>query len=161
MLTFTSSNSKFDKVMRGDEGIVFSEFEQKGYELFKTNCASCHKEPLFTSDSFENNGLSVDTMLNDYGRLNITGKSSDSLKFRVPTLRNIEVSYPYMHDGRYRNLQMVLFHYTNNVHDSSTLNPKLKGGLELSEIDKRNLIAFLKTLTDVSFLRNQDFTFPR
>ena len=161
MLTFTSSNSKYDKVMRQEIGVKFSESEQKGYDLFKQNCASCHKEPLFTSQSFENNGLEVDTLLNDFGRMKITKNPKDSIKFRVPTLRNIEVSYPYMHDGRYRNLQMVIFHYTNNIKNSSTLSPQLKNKMLLSEIDKRNLIAFLKTLTDVSFLRNKDFAYPR
>lgn len=161
MLTFTSSNSKYDQVMRHEKDVIFTESEQNGYDLFKINCASCHKEPLFTSDSFENNGLVLDTLLNDVGRYSVTGEKEDSLKFRVPTLRNIEVSYPYMHDGRYKNLQMVLFHYSNNIEDSPTLSPHLKNSIQLSENDKRDLIAFLKTLTDMSFLRNPEFAFPR
>ncbi len=161
MLTLTTYNSKYDKVMRKEEGVHFTEREEKGLQTFREKCASCHSEPLFTNSSFQNNGLSVDTNLNDYGRYKITKDANDSLKFRVPSLRNIEVSYPYMHDGRYRNLQMVLFHYTHNITDSKTLSPQLKDGMELVEDEKRNLVIFLKTLTDVDFLRNKDHAYPR
>jgi cytochrome c peroxidase len=89
--------------------------------------------------------------------MKLTHKSSDSLKFKVPTLRNVEVSYPYMHDGRFKNLQMVLFHYTNGIKQSPTLAGHLQKGIALSEDDKRNLIAFLKTLTDEAFLHNPLF----
>lgn len=159
MLTFISADSKYDKVMRKEPGAAFNEYEARGYGIFKAQCASCHTEPLFTNGAFENNGLAPDTFLNDKGRMSITGKTTDELKFKVPTLRNIELTYPYMHDGRYKNLQMVLFHYTNNIFESSTLSPKLRGGLQLSESDKRDLIAFLKTLTDESFTHNNAF-FP-
>jgi cytochrome c peroxidase len=161
MLTFTTSNSKYDQVMRKEEGIQFTEGEQKGLVTFRAKCASCHQEPLFTNGTFQNNGLAMDTNLNDGGRIKITKNKADSLKFRVPSLRNIEVSYPYMHDGRYKNLQMALFHYTNGIVDSETLAPQLKGGLDLGEDDKRNLVLFLKTLTDVSFLRNTTLSYPR
>lgn len=155
MLTFVSADSKYDKVVRGET--AFNEWESKGYALFKTNCASCHKEPLFTNDGFENNGLEVDTTLNDFGRIRLTHRVADSLKFKVPTLRNVEVSYPYMHDGRFKNLQMVLFHYSSDIHQSPTLAAQLRNGIVLSEDDKRNLIAFLKTLTDETFLHNPAF----
>ena len=161
MLTFNSYDSKYDKVLRGDSGVVFSKREQDGLEVFRKNCETCHKEPLFTDGSYQNNGLQVDTNLHDGGRIKITGNLFDSLKFRVPSLRNIEVSYPYMHDGRFRNLQTVLFHYSNGVVDSETIAEQIKGGVELSEDDKRNLIYFLKTLTDMKFLRNKDFMYPR
>jgi cytochrome c peroxidase len=155
MLTLVSAESKYDKVQRGEA--TFNEWEAKGYTLFKANCASCHKEPLFTNEAFENNGLELDTTLNDYGRIKRTHRSSDSLKFKVPTLRNVEVSYPYMHDGRFRNLQMVLFHYSSGIHQSPTLARELQHSIVLSEDDKRNLIAFLKTLTDEGFLHNPSF----
>lgn len=161
MITFSSYNSKYDQVMRKDSGVMFTESEQQGLEVFRANCSSCHIEPLFSSTEFKNNGLPVDTTLNDYGRMTITNDPADSLKFRVPTLRNIEVSYPYMHDGRFRNLQMVLFHYTHGIEQSETLADELKSPIVLSEDDKRNLIAFLKTLTDQKFLRNRDLAFPR
>jgi cytochrome c peroxidase len=161
MLTLVSSNSKYDKVMRNESGVQFTTNEQKGYELFKQQCASCHTEPLFTNNTFQNNGLAPDSLLYDTGRMGITGKESDKFKFKVPTLRNIERSAPYMHDGRYKSLQMVLFHYSSDIHDSPTLAGALKGGIALSEEDKKNLIAFLKTLTDNEFLNNKAYQYPR
>ncbi len=161
MLTFTTYNSKYDKVMRKEGDIRFTEREQKGLNTFREKCASCHTEPLFTNHSFENNGLSVNAKLNDMGRMKITNDPKDSLKFRVPSLRNIEVSYPYMHDGRFRNLQMVLAHYSNGVENSATLSSDLTNGIELVEDEKRNLVIFLKTLTDEKYLRNPGFAYPR
>ncbi len=161
MLTLVSSNSKYDRVMRGEAGVSFTGPESKGYALFKQHCASCHTEPLFTDHSFQNNGLAPDSLLRDVGRMKITQKSTDSLKFKVPTLRNIERSSPYMHDGRYRSLQMVLFHYSADIHASPTLAPQLRRGIPLTEDDKRNLVAFLKTLTDHTFLNNKQFHYPR
>lgn len=158
MLTLVSANSKYDQVMRGEA--TFSKGEANGYQVFKAQCASCHTEPLFTNAGFENNGLEVDTSLKDYGRMAISQLIEDSLKFKVPSLRNIEVTYPYMHDGRFRNLQMVLFHYSTGIYQSPSLARQLKGGLALSEEDKRNLIAFLKTLTDEAFLHNPSFQPP-
>lgn len=161
MLTLISSDSKYDKVMRGETGVEFTEREQKGYILFKQHCVACHTEPLFTDQSFQNNGLEPDSALRDIGRMKVTQKRADSLKFKVPTLRNIERSAPYMHDGRYRSLQMVLFHYSSAIHVSPTLAPQLRGGIRLTEEDKTNLIAFLKTLTDQAFLTNKQFQYPR
>lgn len=161
MLTLVSADSKYDQVMRKEKGVEFTADEKKGYSLFKMHCAVCHSEPLFTNGKFENNGLLPDSLLNDKGRMTITGRSSDSLLFKVPTLRNIERSYPYMHDGRYRNLQMVLFHYTNSVHASPTLSKHLQKPIVLDEQDKRCMIAFLKTLTDTKFLSNPEFGYPK
>jgi cytochrome c peroxidase len=168
MLTLVSANSKYDKVMslrgtkqEGDKNIAFNDYELKGYGLFKKHCASCHKEPLFTNNAFENNGLELDTTLMDYGRIKITKRKEDSLKFKVPSLRNVEVSYPYMHDGRFPNLPMVLFYYTEGVHQSKTLAPALKKKIILSEADKGHLIAFLKTLTDEDFLHNPAFQYAK
>jgi cytochrome c peroxidase len=154
MVSIQSYNSKYDKVMRKEGGLEFNQYEKKGYALFKKHCASCHTEPLFTNGGYENNGLEPDSIFKDGGRIKITRVKSDSLKFKVPSLRNIEVSYPYMHDGRYRNLQMVLFHYTNAIHQSATLSPQLKKGIVLNEEEKNCVIAFLKTLTDETFLHD-------
>ena len=88
LLTLVSANSKYDKVKRGEEN--FTQQEENGYLLFKTNCASCHKEPLFTSGDFAINGIQVDTSLNDFGRMKVTKLKADSLKFKIPSLRNIE-----------------------------------------------------------------------
>lgn len=155
----TSSDSKYDKVMRKEA--IFTPEEQKGYELFKSNCASCHTEPLFTNNKFENNGLSADDYFKDGGRIKITKDKKDSLRFKVPTLRNIELTAPYMHDGRFKSLQMVLFHYTEDIHNSSTLSKQLKRRIILTENEKGNLIEFLLTLTDRNFIKNPRFQFPR
>lgn len=156
--TLVSSNSKYDSVMRGQS--AFTEQQKQGYLLFKKNCASCHKEPLFTNDAFENNGLSLDTFLQDFGRMRVTHNPQDSLKFRVPSLRNIEFSYPYMHDGRYKKLSQVLQHYAGGIIPSKTLAKTLQKPMKLSAHDQVDLMAFLLTLTDKTFLFNPDFSFP-
>jgi len=158
-LTLISANSKYDKVSRGVE--MFTEQEAKGYEIFKKNCSSCHREPLFTNGEFANNGLSIDSFLMDFGRMNITQNAADSLKFKVPTLRNIEFSFPYMHDGRFKKLREVINHYSTGIRKSETLAPVLQNGIELTSNEKVDLIAFLLTLTDKEFLFNRDFAFPR
>jgi len=161
MVTLISCNAKYDKVQRKEPGYSFTEREHRGYQLFQENCASCHREPLFTSNKFENNGLRPDSILKDSGRMKVTLNVKDSLLFKVPSLRNVEVTAPYMHDGRYANLSMVLFHYTNNIYHSKSLAKPLLKKIILTEEDKGALIDFLKTLTDESFLRNQQYSFPR
>jgi cytochrome c peroxidase len=159
LLTLVSHNAKYDSVMRRQAS--FTEQEQSGYALFKKNCATCHTEPLFTNYEFVNNGLSMDTTLNDLGRFKITQNHNDSFKFKTPTLRNIEFSYPYMHDGRFKNLTQVLNHYTNGISHGSTLSTKLKQGILLSSNEKVDIIAFLLTLTDQSFLFDKRFSYPK
>ena len=159
MLTLISSNSKYDSVQRNQT--QFTSQEKNGYELFKKNCASCHKEPLFTNHEFENNGLKIDGFLQDFGRMKITQNKNDSLKFKVPTLRNIEFSFPYMHDGRFKKLSEVLNHYTNGIQKSKTLSTKLEKQISLSSNEKVDIIAFLLTLTDKNFLFNRKFGFPQ
>jgi cytochrome c peroxidase len=159
MVSIQSYNSKYDKVMRKEKGVEFTEAEKNGLKLFRKHCESCHKEPLFTNGEFENNGLEPDAKLKDGGRIRITHNQTDSLKFRVPSLRNIEVSYPYMHDGRFRNIEMVLFHYTNGIVQSETLSKQLKKPIDMGEKEKRDLIAFLKTLTDTDFLHDKRFSY--
>lgn len=127
MLTLVSSNSKYDSVMRGQA--KFTEHQASGYKLFQRKCARCHTEPLFTNGKFENNGLFVDPTLNDIGKMKVSHNSADSLKFKVPTLRNIEYSKPYMHDGRFKNLSEVLNSYMMGVQHSPTLNPLLQKGI--------------------------------
>lgn len=159
MLTLVSANSKYDKVMRNQA--IFTEPEAKGYRLFKSHCASCHAEPLFTNNSFQNNGLPVDARLKDYGRLSITGLASDSLRFKVPTLRNIQFTYPYMHDGRFASLRQVLNHYAGGVTQSTTVAPALARGLALTSDEKTELISFLLTLSDTAFVFNQNHQYPK
>lgn len=159
MLTIVSSNAKYDQVKSGKQ--QFTAQEENGYTIFKQHCASCHTEPLFTNGEFENNGIGLDTLLKDYGRMRITQKKEDALKFKVPTLRNVEFSYPYMHDGRYKKLTDVLNHYINGIKPHPTLSPKLKTGIKLSANEKVDLMAFLLTLSDKQFLFDPKFAYPK
>jgi cytochrome c peroxidase len=153
-----SSNSKYDKMIRNE--LEFSEQEKKGYSLFKTNCASCHKEPLFKNDKFEKNGLAIDTTLNDLGRIKITNKKEDYLRFKIPTLRNVQFTFPYMHDGRFKTLTEVVKHYNSLAQDKS-LPKELAKPMNLSDNDRVDLVLFLKTLTDNEFLLDKRFSFPK
>jgi cytochrome c peroxidase len=161
MLTFVSAGSKYDRVMRGEAGAQFTEQERRGLDLFRRHCASCHAEPLFTDHGFAHNGLPLDTALNDFGRMRITGRREDSLLFKVPTLRNIEFSHPYMHDGRFKKLSQVLNHYAREVREGPTLAAQLRGGIPLSPEDKVDLTAFLLTLSDRDFLFDPELAFLR
>jgi cytochrome c peroxidase len=159
-LMLVSGNSKYDKYIRHEKGGKFTAQEKNGLKLFRKNCASCHAEPLFTNNGFANNGLAVDPFYNDYGRISITHNAGDSLKFRVPTLRNIEFTYPYMHDGRFVKLKEVINHYTGDgIKQSSTLAPELKKPIALTTEEKVDLLAFLLTLTDRDFLYNEQFKY--
>lgn len=157
MGTMYSYNSKYDKVKMGVE--AFTASEQNGYSLFIQKCSSCHKEPLFSDYEFRNNGLSVNTNLKDSGRAHITHNLADLYKFKTPSLRNIEKTAPYMHDGRFYTLEQCLDHYTSGIVNSSTLAPELQSGsIPLTTQEKADLTAFLKTLTDVKFLTDKRFS---
>lgn len=157
-LSLVSCNSKYDSVRAGF--ISYTEQEQHGYDLFLRHCNSCHTEPLFTNNGFANNGLSIDPLLNDYGRFRITSDRKDSMKFKVPTLRNVEFTYPYMHDGRFLSLYDVIRHYTSGVKESSTLALQLRKPVELSASEKTDLVAFLLTLSDKKFIFDKRFGPP-
>jgi cytochrome c peroxidase len=161
VVMLTSYNSKYDSYIRNEVVDEFTEQEKNGLNIFRNNCASCHKEPLFTINDFKNNGLSVDNTLNDFGRMIVTKKSQDSLKFKVPTLRNIQFTQPYMHDGRFETLQEVINHYTSGVQHSATLAEELKEPIILTHKEKVDLLVFLRTLTDQEFLYNKRFSYPR
>ncbi len=163
VLTLTSFDSKFDRAFRGETQLT--DTEKRGFELFMTeydprrdqygaDCFHCHGGALFQSQTFANNGL--DATFTDRGRAKITGKISDEGKFSTPSLRNIALTAPYMHDGRFTTLEEVVTHYSSGVQRSATLDPNLAkhpdGGLHLSAEDQRALVAFLKTLTDEKFL---------
>jgi cytochrome c peroxidase len=153
ILQLNSYNSKYDKYVRHEAGGDFTEQEKNGLQLFRTHCASCHTEPLFTNQNFEKNGLPIDTTLNDFGRMTLTHKREDSLKFKVPTLRNIQFTFPYMHDGRFKKLREVVNHYATT--------DKLTQPIPLNSNEKTDIIAFLLTLTDNDFLFDKRFGFPR
>jgi cytochrome c peroxidase len=156
MVSMVSANSKYDKVMRDPKKNAFTAEEQQGYVLFKEKCSNCHTEPLFTDLSYRNNGL--DAKSADLGRKIITDLASDEAKFKIPTLRNIEVSSPYMHDGRFNSLDKVLEHYNAGIASHPNLDPSLNAGIQLSSIQKQHIISFLKTLTDEEFIKNKDFS---
>lgn len=162
MLMMVSANSKYDKWERG-ESITFSQDEEDGRILFQSKCASCHAGTLQTDQSYRNNGLALDPEFNDAGRQDVTGLPQDRRKFKVPSLRNIEITFPYMHDGRIATLEDVLDFYTDGITPSETLDPifiQANGnlGLEITLEEKEKIIAFLKTLTDTDFLNDSRFS---
>ncbi len=171
LLVQVSFDSKFDRVVLGKE--KFTEEEQRGFELFHTeydpyhgqygaDCFHCHGGPLFQSQNFANNGL--DSVFKDEGRYAVTKHEGDKGKFAVPSLRNVSVTGPYMHDGRFQTLKEVVEHYCTGMKRSATLDPNLAkhpdGGVPLSEVDKQALVAFLKTLTDERFVESASATPP-
>ncbi len=162
LLAQVSFGSKFDQVIAGEA--KFTAEEQRGFELFHTeydphreqfgaDCFHCHGGPLFQSQSFANNGL--DSVFTDMGRYAVTGRNGDQGKFAVPSLRNVELTAPYMHDGRFKTLEAAVAHYCTGMKRSATLDPNLAkhpdSGVPLSEADQKSLVAFLKTLTDERF----------
>lgn len=159
MIMMVSGDSKYDKMKRGEA--TFNSAEQAGYATFQAKCASCHAEPMFSDFSFRNNGLALNSYLKDYGRMRITNKPSDSLKFKVPSLRNVYETYPYMHDGRFYNLSQVLEHYSSGIQASATLDPLLQNRIPLTSTEKFNLIYFLGTLSDTSFTKDKRFGQPQ
>lgn len=163
LLTLVSQESRFDRAAR--KIAALSEAEKRGLQLFVTefdparglrgaDCFHCHGGTLFTDHQFKNNGL--DLIPSDKGRMGVTGNAADLGKFKTPSLRNIAVTAPYMHDGRFQTLEEVVEHYNSGVQRSDTLDPNLakhpNTGLQLTSQEKSDLVAFLKTLTDEAFI---------
>ena len=157
VLTLTATDARFDRALRGEA--VLSDAEKRGFELFMTefeprtgqygaDCFHCHGGPLLSDHQFHNNGLDGD----DRGRFKITNLPGDDGKFSTPSLRNVALTAPYMHDGRFATLEEVVEHYSTGIHRSPTLDPNLakhpESGLKLNAVDKAALVAFLRTLTD-------------
>ena len=173
MLTILSMNAKFDKVLLGEA--TYTEAEQRGHDLFFTEfdpngtdkggeCFHCHAGVNFTNNKYMNNGLDSQSEWTDMGYFETTGLDGDRARFKVPSLRNIAVTPPYMHDGRFETLEEVVDHYTHGVKDSPTIDDimqyNLDPGLPLTDQDKADLVAFMKTLTDESFLTNEEYSDP-
>lgn len=155
LLTLESRSSKYDHVREGTA--AFTEQEAKGYALFQQQCNACHAEPLFTNNSFRNNGIDLNGK--DFGRGEITGIAADSGLFKVPTLRNAFYSRPYMHDGRMTKLSDVIRYYaTGNF--SPNASSEMKHVRGLNERDRADLMAFLLTLSDSTFVFDQRFQYP-
>ena len=161
MTVMISADSKYDKYYRNEIGGTLNTQELQGLALFQNNCASCHATDIFTDNSFRNNGLPPNPNLNDLGRETVTGFDYDRYKFKVPSLRNVALTAPYMHDGRFGSLQSVLNFYSNGVQNTANLDPVMQQhealGIPLSQDEKLAIIAFLKTLTDEKFISNPAF----
>ncbi len=161
MTMLTSSNSRFDKYRRNETGGTLSQTELEGYAIFNQKCASCHATDIFTDNTFRNNGLPINPQINDFGRYRVTENPLHKYQFKVPSLRNIELTAPYMHDGRFYTLEAVLNHYANGVTSTENLDPILNNngslGIPLTSDEKVKIIAFLKTLTDHEFISNPKF----
>lgn len=160
-IMLVSANSKFDQYRRNENGTVLSNDETEGYTLFKQKCAACHATDLFTDNSYRNNGLPVNPSINDVGRFRVTELENDRFKFKVPSLRNIEKTSPYMHDGRFLTLEAVMNHYSSGIVNTQNLDSSLNNngvlGIPLTASEKLKIITFLKTLTDHEFLTNPKF----
>ncbi|MEL6356214.1 MAG: cytochrome c peroxidase [Bacteroidota bacterium] len=167
-----SNNSKYDRVKRGDAR--FTEMEARGHAIFfdeadfaEVNapvgeCAHCHTAPHFTNQRFFNNGLDEALALEDFvdkGRGAVTGNKYENGLFRTPTLRNIALTAPYMHDGRFETLEQVIEHYNQGGHYAENRNANVRP-LGLTEGDQQALLAFLNTLTDSSFVSNPIYQMP-
>lgn len=169
MRTMVSNNSKFDKFLRGEMALTPSELN--GYNVFmaenKADCFHCHgnaSNPLWTDLQFHNNALNATFLGNDQGRYLITGNIFDMGKFKTPTLRNIALTAPYMHDNRFATLQEVVNFYSQGLQHSAYVDPLMQkinqGGAQLTPSDKADLIAFLNTLTDSTYINNPNFQAP-
>ena len=161
-------NSKYDRVFRREE--FFSDDEQNGFDMYfdlkpdlpDAECGHCHNAPLFTVNEYFNNGLDTVASLDDFedlGRGEVTGKRIDNGKFRAPSLRNIAISAPYMHDGRFQTLEEVVDHYNSGGFIADNLHPLIRP-LGLSDEQKEQLITFLHALTDTSYLEDPLFADP-
>lgn len=168
--TLVSFDSRYDKVVWENQGWFLNEEERGRAFFFKEDsqivehpgCSHCHIAKYFTDNSYRNNGLDGPPTLSDFsdpGRGGVTGDLYDNGKFKVPTLRNIEMTAPYMHDGRFETLEEVLDHYSAGGHDVVNEDPNIRP-FSLTEMQKQDMISFLKTLTDTTFLNQPGFKSP-
>ena len=165
--TIISDSSKYDRVMRHQT--AFTPEEMHGSTIYYTeagDCFHCHGTPLLTNNVMTNNGLDTVFTGENRGFINVTGRPTDLGKFSAPTLRNIELTAPYMHDGRFQTLEEVIEFYNSGVHwnspniDPIMTKPFKEYGLMLSAQDKADLIAFLKTFTDTTVIHNPEYISP-
>ncbi|HLV23986.1 MAG TPA: cytochrome c peroxidase [Moheibacter sp.] len=160
MATIISDGSKFDKYLQGQ--VQLTDSEENGRLIFEQKCSVCHAGSLQTNESFRNTGMYYNAELADGGLFRVSLDSADFMKFRVPSLRNVAKTAPYMHDGRFLSLQAVLNFYSNGVEDNPRLDPVLRNGemvgIPLSEQEKQDLTAFLNTLSDENFLNNPEYS---
>jgi cytochrome c peroxidase len=153
-----SADSKYDKYLQGQEELTVNEL--RGLALFEQKCSSCHAGVLFTDQSYRNNGIS--SVFGDKGRRLITEDEADEGKFKVPSLRNAGITAPYMHNAKFSTLQEVLEHYGNGMVDSPTLDPSFKNGevvvgIPMTKEEQGDIIEFIHTLTDYTFISDERF----
>lgn len=164
--TMVSGNSKFDKFLRKE--LMLTPDEMAGFEIFNTekgDCFHCHTIPLFTDNFFHNIGLEAAPNGIHQGHYVASGNAADLGKFKTPTMRNAGLRNSFMHDGRFTTLEQVVEHYNSGVKSSSTLDPILtkpgkEQGLQLNAFEKAQLVAFMKTLTDSTFITNPALAKP-
>jgi cytochrome c peroxidase len=160
MATMISKDSNYDKYLQGN--YTLTNQEENGRILFEQKCSVCHRGALQTDESFRNTGHFYNAQFADGGLFRVTLDSLDFMKFRVPSLRNVELTAPYMHDGRFYSLEAVLNFYSDGVEDHANLDPILKQngviGIPMNSQEKSDIIAFLKTLTDLEFIQNPNFS---
>lgn len=154
MGSLISANSRYDQMVQ--KKISFTKEEENGYQLFQSQCAVCHSGVLFTDFSFRNNGL--DYEFKDQGRARVTLQKTDEGKFKVPSLRNVALTAPYMHDGRFKTLEQVLQHYSQSIKLSHTADADALSKIKLNEGELHAIISFLHTLTDSAFCTNPAFS---
>lgn len=155
--TLVSGNSSFDQWLYQGDLVAMSPSALRGMNLFQSDrlgCTSCHSGFLFTNQSYANTGLYLD--YSDPGKYRLTGKESDRAVFKVPGLRNIGVTAPYMHDGSFKDLRQVIMHYQNGIQEHPNKSPLLRK-FQLTDGEMNDLIDFLESLTDEEFLVNPNF----
>ena len=148
-----SKDTPFDAYMKGDKNAI-SQSAKEGYALFKSdrlNCVKCHSGFDFTDYTFQNNGTYVNYA--DSGRAIITQNTADIGKFKVPSLRNLSLTYPYMHNGSFKTLEEVIEHYESGGKASKNKSPFIKG-FTLTTDERQNLLDFLNSLTEYRFLED-------
>ena len=174
LFSMVSNQSRYDRWLLGE--VELTESEERGRMLFfdefdpfnpegsGADCAHCHSGLDFSSHQFGNNGLDADADMQDIGYMGVTGDEADLGKFKTPSLRNVMVSAPYMHDGRFADIDEVLDHYDHGAVSSTSLDPMMQYnvdyGLGLTDVDREDLIAFLHTLTDAEFLAEPAYSNP-
>lgn len=156
--SIVSRSSRYDAMRDGK--LVFNDNEQRGLDLFRAKCASCHTEPNFMGNDFASNGLPLDTIMPDEGRYRVTQRDEDRYRFRVPSLRNVAITFPYMHDGRYRRLRDVLEFYASPQTRASHADPRVAAIDTLNDAQRKDIIAFLLTLTDTLLPRDPRYRDP-
>lgn len=160
--TLETTNSRFDEWSNNKGRLTAS--EERGRQLFtgnKAKCFDCHSMEDFTDDAFKNIGLFNGNELADAGRFLITTDSNDMGRFKTPGLRNVEVTAPYMHDGRFKTLEQVVSYYNTPfmfVDDPRNMDSLLQKPLGLTPQEKKDIVAFLKTLTDKVYLKKGRLT---